>query len=255
MLIDDVISVAREAGRMMVESKNVLVKDKGTKDNHVTNMDVAVQEFLKERLLAILPGSSFIGEEADYDDVESEYCWIVDPIDGTTNFIRHIPASVTSIGLTHKDVPVLGVVYNPYTDEMFHAESGKGAYLNGNRIRVSDRAFENSLICLSWGAYDKSGSRKAFATSEELYGMCEDIRRTGAAAYELCKIAEGSVEMLFEPILYPWDHAAGTVIIIEAGGSVEGMNGNADLRHRDLVFAANNKRNLDALREIVRKHY
>lgn len=255
MLIDDVISVAREAGRMMADSKDILVEDKGSKDNHVTNMDVAVQEFLKGRLLELLPGSAFIGEESDYDDVVAEYCWIVDPIDGTTNFIRHIPASVTSIGLTHNDVPILGVVYNPYTDEMYHAERGMGAYLNGRRIHVSDRKFENSLICLSWGAYDKSGSRKAFAVSEELYSKCEDIRRTGAAAYELCKIAEGSVEMLFEPILYPWDHAAATAIIMEAGGCVEGISGKADLRHRDLVFAANSRENLDILRDVVTKHY
>ncbi|MBO7205226.1 MAG: inositol monophosphatase, partial [Candidatus Methanomethylophilaceae archaeon] len=125
MLIDDVISIAREAGRMMVESKDILVQDKSSKDNHVTNMDVAVQEFLKERLLALLPGSAFIGEESDYEDVDSEYCWIVDPIDGTTNFIRHIPASVTSIGLTYNDEPVLGVVFNPYTDEMYHATKGE----------------------------------------------------------------------------------------------------------------------------------
>lgn len=255
MLIDDVISVAREAGRMMADSKDILVEDKGSKDNHVTNMDVAVQEFLKGRLLELLPGSAFIGEESDYDDVAAEYCWIVDPIDGTTNFIRHIPASVTSIGLTHNDVPILGVVYNPYTDEMYHAEKGRGAYLNGRGIHVSDRQFENSLICLSWGAYDKSGSRKAFAVSEELYSRCEDIRRTGAAAYELCKIAEGSVEMLFEPILYPWDHAAATAIIMEAGGCVEGISGKADLRHRDLVFAANSRENLDILRDVVTKHY
>ncbi len=189
MLIDDVISIAREAGRMMAESKDILVQDKSSKHNHVTNMDVAVQEFLKGRLLALLPGSAFIGEESDYEDVDSEYCWIVDPIDGTTNFIRHIPASVTSIGLTYNDEPVLGVVFNPYTDEMYHATKGEGAYLNGRRIHVSDRRFENSIVCLSWGAYDKSGSRKAFAVSEELYAKCEDIRRTGAAAYELCKIA------------------------------------------------------------------
>jgi myo-inositol-1(or 4)-monophosphatase len=255
MLIDDVISIAREAGRMMVESKDILVQDKSSKDNHVTNMDVAVQEFLKERLLALLPGSAFIGEESDYEDVDSEYCWIVDPIDGTTNFIRHIPASVTSIGLTYNDEPVLGVVFNPYTDEMYHATKGEGAYLNGRRIHVSDRRFENSIVCLSWGAYDKSGSRKAFAVSEELYAKCEDIRRTGAAAYELCKIAEGSVEMLFEPILYPWDHAAATAIINEAGGCVEGISGKADLRHRDIVFAANSRENLDILRGTVKRHY
>ena len=255
MLIDDVISIAREAGRMMSESKDISVEDKDSKDNHVTNMDVAVQEFLKERLTELLPDSAFIGEENDYEDTSSEYCWIVDPIDGTTNFIRHIPLSVTSIGLTHKDIPVMGVVYNPYTDEMYYAEKGKGAYLNGKRIHVSDRSMENSIICLSWGAYDKRESHKAFAVSEELYNECEDIRRTGAAAYELCKIAEGCVEMLFEPILYPWDHAAATAILSEAGGVLSGVSGKANLRKRDSVIAANSEINLNRLCNVVKRHY
>ena len=254
-VLDRVIEAAKEAGRMMRDSKDLSIKDKGSKDNHVTNMDVAVQEFLRDRLLDILPGSLFIGEESDYPDSDSEFCWIVDPIDGTTNFIRHIPVSVTSIALVHDGRPVLGVVFNPYTDELFCAEEGKGSTLNGAPIHVSDRAFENSIICLSWGAYDKSGSRKAFAVSEDVYGRCEDIRRTGAAAYELCKIAEGCVEMLFEPILYPWDHAAATVIIREAGGCVAGVDGEADLRSRDMVVAANNEENLEILRGTVKRHY
>jgi myo-inositol-1(or 4)-monophosphatase len=255
MLINDVISIAREAGRMMSESQDILVEDKGTKDNHVTNMDIAIQEFLKQKLTAALPESSFIGEESDYDDFIDGYCWIVDPIDGTTNFIRHIPVSVTSIGLVKDGVPVMGVVYNPYTDEMYHAEEGRGAYLNDVRIHVSERMFENSIVCLSWGAYDKQESHRAFALSEELYSLCEDIRRTGAAAYELCKIAEGCVEILFEPILYPWDHAAASVIITEAGGHITGISGKANLRHKDLVFAANSEENLDRMRCIIVKHY
>jgi myo-inositol-1(or 4)-monophosphatase len=146
MLAEEVMSIAREAGRMMVSADRIEVKDKGSKENHVTNMDVAVQEFLRKRLTELLPGSSFVGEENDYADRTGEYYWVVDPIDGTTNYIRNLQISVTSIGLVHDGEPVLGVVYCPFTDEMYHAEKGKGAYRNGVPIHVSDRDVSHSVF-------------------------------------------------------------------------------------------------------------
>ena len=140
MLIDDVMDIAREAGRMMVRADRIEIKDKGSKENHVTNMDVAVQKYLRERLTALLPGSSFVGEEEDYADRSGECYWVVDPIDGTTNYIRNLQISVTSIGLVKGGEPVLGVVYCPFTDEMYHAEKGKGAFRNGAAIHEIGRA-------------------------------------------------------------------------------------------------------------------
>lgn len=132
-ICDGTIDIARRAGEIMLDSSDPEVMDKGTKDNHVTEIDLKVQQFLKKELLALLPGSTFVGEEEDDDDRSSDDYWIVDPIDGTTNFIRNLQMSVVSIALIHSGEPVMGVVYNPYTDEMFYALKGNGSFRNGKK--------------------------------------------------------------------------------------------------------------------------
>ena len=255
MDIDDVMAIAREAGRMMKEADRLEVTDKGSKENHVTNMDVAVQEFLRKRLTELLPGSSFVGEEQDYADRSGEYYWVVDPIDGTTNYIRNLQIAVTSIALVRGNEPVMGVVYNPFTDEMYHAERGKGAFRNGKPIHVSDRDVSHSIFATSWCAYDKTRSRRSFNISNRMFFICEDIRRMGAAAYEMCKLAEGRIDLYFEPILWPWDHAAASVIIEEAGGHITGERGCARLDDTDRVAAANTKDNLTYLTMVIDDEY
>lgn len=253
--IGDVMEIAREAGRMMVSAERLEVKDKGSKENHVTNMDVAVQEFLEKRLTELLPGSSFVGEEEDYADRSGEYYWVVDPIDGTTNYIRDLRITVTSIALVRGDRPVMGVVYNPYTDEMYHAERGKGAFKNGKPIHVSDRDVAHSIFATSWCAYDKTKSRHPFNISNRMFYICEDIRRMGAAAYELCKLAEGCIDLYFECVLWPWDHAAASVIIEEAGGHITGERGCASLEKTDRVAAANSADSLTFLSMVIDEEY
>ena len=250
-ICDGTIDIARRAGEIMLDSSDPEVMNKGTKDNHVTEIDLKVQQFLKKELLALLPGSTFVGEEEDDDDRSSDDYWIVDPIDGTTNFIRNLQMSVVSIALIHSGEPVMGVVYNPYTDEMFYALKGNGSFRNGKKIKVSDRKPENCIFATSWGAYDKSGSSETFRISEKIYGICEDIRRMGSAAYELCKTAEGSIDLYYEPILHPWDHAAAGFILTEAGGIVSSVYGEQDLFKRNSVIAANNPDNLEFLRKII----
>ncbi len=252
--VHDVILLAEEAGRM-ISSGYSKVDDKDSKDNHVTDMDVTIQKFLRKELCELLPGSSFIGEELDQQDVSGEYHWIVDPIDGTTNFIRHIPASVTSIALAHNDEIIMGVVFNPHTNEMFYAVKGEGSFKNGKKINVSLKPIENAIYATSWGAYDKSQSHCAFRVSEKMYNICEDIRRLGAAAYELCKMAEGSIDVYFEPILYPWDHAAGGFILTEAGGFIDGIDGKPSLTGRAPYIAANCPESLEIIRKIVKEEY
>lgn len=253
--ICDVMDIAREAGRMMTQADRIEVSDKGSKENHVTNMDVAVQEYLRKALTELLPGSSFVGEENDYADRSGEYYWVVDPIDGTTNYIRNLQISVTSIALIRGDEPVMGVVYNPFTDEMYHAEKGKGAFRNGKPIHVSDRDVGHSMFATSWCAYDKTESAHSFRISNRMFYICEDIRRMGAAAYELCKLAEGCIDLYFEPILWPWDHAAASVIVREAGGHITGMNGCASLEKKDRVAAANTADGLGFLSMVIKEEY
>ena len=144
MEINDIKQIAKRAGEML--SNRVFdVEHKTSLSDRVTSMDIAVEHFLKNELLALLPGSGFLGEESDFHEIENEYVWVVDPIDGTTNFVRDLAASCISIALLKKGKPYMGVVYNPYKGEMFIAQKGEGAYMNDKAISVSDMRFESSI--------------------------------------------------------------------------------------------------------------
>lgn len=132
--------------------RNMDIMQKGNNSNYVTSCDIAVEKFLSEKLRELLPGSLVIGEESDDNPSDGELLWVIDPIDGTSNFIRDIGISAISVGLVKKGEPYLGVVYQPYRDEMFYAKTGEGAYLNGERIHTSQRDFAHSnLCCLIYG--------------------------------------------------------------------------------------------------------
>lgn len=138
-LLNSVISAAEDAGRIMLTDGGFTVDKKGTKENYVTSSDRKVEDMLRVKLRDILPDSGFLGEERGETDLDSDYVWIVDPIDGTANYARGIPGSVCSIALENKGEVILGVVCNPYTGETFYAEKGRGAFLGGEPIRVSSR--------------------------------------------------------------------------------------------------------------------
>ena len=252
---EGIIAAVRKAGRTILDKGYSDVLDKGSKDNHVTDMDVAVEAMLKKDLLELIPDSLFIGEEEDFSDDGSRICWIVDPIDGTTNFIRHIPVCAVSVALMDGGIGQVGVVYDPFTDELFYAENGEGAYLNRERLHVSDKDLAHSIFGTSWGAYDKSVSGPVFEIAREMYFQCEDIRRLGSAAYEICKMAQGAIDVYFEPILYPWDYAAASIILREAGGFIGDEKGEPDYRSRTMVCAANTEESLEHIRSLVGKAY
>lgn len=256
MLLSEVIRIAEEAGNIMLTETDVKVDTKGTKENYVTSTDVKVQKFLRKALTGLLPGSGFLGEEEDASAEGYEpkgKVWIVDPIDGTNNYARGIPMSVVSIALVEDGEPILGVVRNPYLEETFCAEKGKGAYLNGEPIHVSGRSKENSAVCTAWCCYDKSRAGLCFDISMELYGVCEDIRRIGTAAYELCLIAKGACELYFEANLSPWDYAAAACILKEAGGHIISSYGDLRFDGPCPIVAANSEENLEYLKGVVRE--
>ena len=216
-LLDSVISLAEQAGRMMLEAKPVISRFKGSKENYATETDESIQRFLEKELLSLLPGSSFMGEE-EYEYSKGDLVWIVDPIDGTVNFARGLSMSVVSIALVKDSRSVLGVVRNPYLDQTFYAERGKGAYLNGERLHVSDIQWEDALVSTAWCAYEKDTlAHPSFRISERLHKECSDIRRFGTAAYEMCLLAKGSLDIYFEMLLRPWDYAASSLMVEEAG--------------------------------------
>jgi len=250
-MIDKVIEIVREAGHLM-QDRGFEVQNKGTVSNNVTSTDFAVQAFLKSHLMPLLSNCGFIGEESSKNDFDKPYLWIVDPIDGTANFIRDMGFSAISVGLVKDGKAILGVVYNPYRDEMFYAEEGKGAYLNGKQIRVSDRKFEHSIFCSAMSLYNKDYAKPCFNIIEKVYAECDDIRRLGSAALELISLACGRVDLYFEIRVFPWDFAASEIIIKEAGGYVGTIEFDNTVFNRPIpLICANTKENYEYLRQIV----
>ena len=250
-MLEQIAKIVREASELM-KPENIKVEQKGNDSNYVTTADVNVENFLKEHLLALLPGSSFVGEEGDEATADTEFVWVVDPIDGTSNFIRNLGLSAISVGLLRNREPYIGVVYQPYRDEMYTAKVGEGAFLNGERIHVSDRDFRHSHLCSAMSLYNKDYAPPCFRIIERVYEESDDLRRLGTAAVELVYLAAGRVELYFEIRLFPWDVAAAIPIITEAGGFVELMFEDKLPLDRPMpVIAANTKENMERLKEIV----
>ena len=251
MIIDNVKDAMREAAQIMLK-RDFSISEKGDASNLVTTSDVAVQTLLEKRLTAILPGSSFFGEEGDVPDDISEYLWVNDPIDGTANFARNLGLSVISVALLKNMEPILGLVYNPYREEMFWAEAGKGAFLNDKQIHVSDKVWRKSMLCSAMSLYDKRFAKPCFNIIEKVYNETDDLRRLGTAALEMCELAAGRVDLYFEVRLSPWDYAAASLIIKEAGGCIEMMfHDTMPLNKPSGIIAANNKENFEKLKTIV----
>ncbi len=228
------------------------VHQKGNRSDYVTEADVHVQEVLSRGLLELLPGSEVCGEESTDYTTHGGDVWIVDPIDGTSNFIRDLGASVISVGLKRGSGLFLGVIYNPYRDELFYAQKGCGTWLNGRRVHVSDHDFAHSHFCTAMSVYAKQYADQCFRILEAVYPECDDMRRFGAAAFELAQLAAGRVELYFEMRLCPWDCAAAACLIEEAGGYWECLYQDGLPTDRRFVFiAANTKENFDRLRKIV----
>ena len=250
-MIEKIKAIVRDAAQFM-KTDSMQVEQKGNDSNYVTSADVRVQEYLQEKLSALLPESSFVGEEGDAVSADTEYIWVVDPIDGTSNFIRDLGLSAISVGLLKNGAPYIGVIYQPYRDEMYWAEQGKGAFLNDRPIHVSDRDFKHSHLCSAMSLYNKDYAPPCFRIIERVYAETDDLRRLGTAALELAYLAAGRVELYFEIRLFPWDVAAALTIVREAGGYIELLyEDTLPLDRPVAVYAANSKENMDRLREII----
>ena len=227
-LLKDIEEDARVCAMIFrdADRKNLDIDTKEGNANFVTKYDKLVQREIKKRLEKTFPEAVFVGEEEDiHSSIESGYAFIVDPIDGTNNFIRDYHSSVISVALLKDKEPVLGVVYNPYTDEMFTAIKGQGAFLNGEPIHVSKRKHENGMLIFGSSAYYKELKEKTYEMLVEYSKKVLDFRRSGAAALDLCTIACGRAEVFFELRLCPWDYAAGGLIVKEAGGIARRIEG------------------------------
>lgn len=229
-MINKIIEIVHQGGEIILSATDIerKIHQKEGRGNFVTDYDLKVQTLLREKLLNLLPEAVFFGEEDDADkaDIRKGYAFIVDPIDGTANFTRGYRASCISVALAKDGYPIMGVVYNPYLQETFWAEKGKGAYLNGEQIHTSGHTLEESLILFGTAPYVEDLSKKSFEIAYQYFSKAQDLRRSGSAAIDLCSLACGRADFFFELRLCPWDYAAGALIIEEAGGIVSDLQGN-----------------------------
>jgi len=254
ILLQDIVNIVNESARYMNTGSFDVTQKNGYSDI-VTSSDIAVQNFLCKKLSLLLPESGFMCEEKDLWDNSKEYTWIIDPIDGTTNYSRGFSQCAICVGLKHLNEITHGVVYLPATREMFTAEKGAGACCNGKQIHVSDRDFQDSIMCTALSIYHKEYADICSDIIKDTFKQCNDIRRFGACAPELCYLAAGRCELYFEYQLCMWDYAAASLIVQEAGGVIANLDGQALTFDKHYgVLAANKQENIDKLIAIVNKH-
>jgi myo-inositol-1(or 4)-monophosphatase len=243
-LLDIAKHVARVSGEMVLERRqgHVEVADtKSTLNDVVTQVDRDSEQLIKDMLQTARPQDGFLGEEGGSGESTSGITWVVDPIDGTVNFLYGIPHYAVSIAAVEGQPEpdewnvLAGVVFNPATGEMFHAAQGKGAHLGNRSITVAAQVpIENALL-LTGFAYAERYRRAQGELMQEILPRVRDIRRLGTASLDLAYVAAGRANVYFERTLSPWDHAAGELIVREAGGVVTGFGETAP--GREAIFA------------------
>lgn len=252
-LLTKTSALIKEAGERIKSTSVSPAHEKWGHYNFVTETDVAVQEFLREGLTVLLPGCRFFAEEQENDALTNDYTWVVDPVDGTYNFIRCRYASCVSIGLMKDKEPVLGLIFQPYTDELYTASKGEGAFLNGKAIHVTDQPFEKSLVAIGTSPYYAELANATAYCFHQFLTCGGDIRRVGSAALDCCDLAAGRADIFCELKLSPWDFAAGALLIREAGGVFEmPYNEHIDFGKPACILAAN-PQCISRAREIVLK--
>lgn len=250
---EKLIQIVKKAGKILVEGyyEEKKVNFKAKKDL-VTKYDLSIEKFLKQEFTKEFSEFTLIAEESDNSNIEFNNSIIIDPIDGTTNFVNQVPHTCISVGVYKNKKPYLAVVFNPILDELYSAKVGEGSFLNGKRLKVSiEDDFQKSLI--STGFPYTSGTCKddlkdVIKKIENILPKCQDIRRLGSAALDLCYVAKGVYEGYYEMNLKPWDVSAGILILTEAGGRVTNIKGEAYKLFEDkYIVASNNKIHISLL--------
>ncbi len=235
------IDATMEAGKILLKYYGKVSKCYKPDKSLVTKADAESEETIKSILTKEFPNHSFLGEESGYDKAESDYSWIVDPLDGTTNYTIRNPFFDVSIALVCKEEPILGVVYYPYEGEIFYAEKNGGAHLNGKKIKVSDNdEIDKSILTFCHGNEEKD-INNIINIFGKLKLTTSNVRQIGAAALELCYVACGRVESFLMAGVNPWDVAAGAIIVKEATGKVSNFDGNPFTMNSHDILASNGK--------------
>lgn len=252
-MLNEIINAVKKAGEIYKNAKeDKSIEEKGSAVNLVTKYDKEIQEFLFNELKKIIPDCTFLGEEGDDNkEFTDGYCFVIDPIDGTTNFIKDFQHSAISVGLAKDKEMIIGVVLDPDLDNLFYAEKGKGAFLNGKKIQVSDCGIENSLVLFGTCPYEHELAHKTFELTEKVFYKAIEIRRCGSAALDICYVASGKADLYYELILRPWDWAGAYLILKEAGGYAYTLEKNKLDPNKITSFVCGNKNSLKDFYEIL----
>ena len=242
-IIEDVIAIAKEAGSFITrEASHFNSSDIEHKGKHdlVSYVDKSAEELIIKELQNLLPQAGFIAEEGGGNKNEHDYQWIIDPLDGTTNFIHGIPAYCVSIALMKEQELVLGVIYDPNTKETFYATKGNGAFCNDRKMQVSKTpTLDGSLLAVGLPISNFEPLENYLKVMSELIPKCHGIRRMGSAALDLAHVADGRYEAYFEYNLKVWDIAAGVLLVKEAGGEVSDFKGENSFLASGEIVASN----------------
>jgi myo-inositol-1(or 4)-monophosphatase len=246
-MLNIAIKAARAAGsiinRAALDLEILQVGRKGPND-FVSEVDRAAEQAIIDILLEAYPGHAILAEESGSERgaKDSEFLWIIDPLDGTTNFLHGFPVYAVSIALAFRGVVQQAVVYDPTRNDLFFASRGRGAFLNDRRLRVSKRIrLADSLVGTGFPFRKGDNFKRYVKMFEEVMQACAGLRRPGAAALDLCYVAAGYYDGFFEMGLSPWDAAAGSLIITEAGGLVGNFTGESDFLYQRELVAGNPK--------------
>ncbi|SLN38168.1 Inositol-1-monophosphatase [Roseovarius litorisediminis] len=238
------IKAARKAGRALAkdfrEVENLQVSMKGAGD-FVSRADIAAEQIIKSELMNARPTYGWLAEEGGGEEgKDPTRRWIVDPLDGTTNFLHGLPHWAVSIALEHKGQIVAGVIYDPTKDEAFFAEKGEGAWMNESRLRVSGRSkMIESIFATGLPFGGRADLPDTLQDLAQLLPTCAGVRRWGSAALDMAYVAAGRYDGFWERRLNPWDMAAGIIIVREAGGLIQPLDPNGDILEDGEVICAN----------------
>ena len=240
-MLNTAVKAARQAGSIILRAAEdidqLTVKNKSAND-FVSEVDVASEEAIINILKTAYPTHGFLGEESGFSDKDADYIWIIDPLDGTTNFVHQLRSFSVSIALLENRQPVVGVVHDPLLDECFYATRTGGAFLNGEPIQTSGcEKLHNAMVVTGFSPSVTKESIEARRFLEML-GKAQTIRRLGSAALNLCFLACGRVDAYWASSLNAWDIAAGTLILSEAGGFLRPIEGEFDLFRPQFIAAS-----------------
>ncbi|MBX7221539.1 MAG: inositol monophosphatase [Blastocatellia bacterium] len=233
--------LARDAGRILREhmGRQLDVRHKGQIDL-VTEVDLLSEKFIREQINNRFPKHQILGEEGGLSEQTSAYRWIVDPLDGTTNYAHGYPCFCVSVALEHEGTVIVGAIYDPTRDELFAAERGQGATLNERAIQVSTiPSLERALLCTGFPYNVRTSPQKNLNHFSRFLDVAQAVRRDGSAAIDLCYVAAGRFDGFWELNLSAWDMAAGSLIVTEAGGQVTKFDGSPFDNYIPEILATN----------------